>query len=555
MAGYAQNLPSPKDDGWDSEFLTNEIQKQFYKIISHSREGQTLDKLVSADAQITVFDSTKLVNLRSDEQVLIQKWDSKNSSKKKSALKDSFTSLIGLSEKSSKYTFKIKISRINLSGENAEARVILYASNSGIKGVLQVNAIMDTRWALNEGEPLLSSIDLLSYENALLKSKQPWFKDATAAVFNKDEAFEEQIAVGMNDWLKKVERFAGINIYSRHGMTMGDANGDGLDDIYVCQPGGLPNRLFLKQKDGTLSDASAVSGLDWLNDTRSALFLDLDNDGDQDIVIGTFVGVYVCQNNGAGVYEVATKLQGVGLDVSSMVAADYDRDGYVDLYVCVYEGQARLAGTDQSGHSVYDSRAKGGVNLLFRNLIGESKEYWQFKDVTSSTGLNVGNERFSLAAAWEDYDNDGDQDLYIANDFGLNCLYENRDGKFEEVSQSLGVEDYSPGMSATWGDINRDGKVDLYVGNMFSSAGNRITRQEKFNADFEGIAEDGLTRFNRGNSLYLNSGEDFDEEPDSLGAQNALWAWSSLLGDIDNDGWEDILCANGYITGPGAGDL
>ena len=130
----------------------------------------------------------------------------------------------------------------------------------------------------------------------------------------------------MNDWLKKVERFAGINIYSRHGMTMGDANGDGLDDIYVCQPGGLPNRLFLKQKDGTLSDASAVSGLDWLNDTRSALFLDLDNDGDQDIVIGTFVGVYVCQNNGAGVYEVATKLQGVGLDVSSMVAADYDRD-------------------------------------------------------------------------------------------------------------------------------------------------------------------------------------------------------------------------------------
>ena len=55
--------------------------------------------------------------------------------------------------------------------------------------------------------------------------------------------------------------------------------------------------------------------------------------------------------------------------------------------------------------------------------------------------------------------------------------------------------------------------------------------------------------------MYLNSENGFVEKPDAQGAQNALWAWSSLLGDIDNDGWEDILCANGYITGPGSGDL
>jgi len=555
LTAYAQNLPSPKDDGWNSEFLTNEIQKQFYKIITEARDEKALDKFISKNAHISGFDSTKLASLRNDAQVLIQKLDCEGSSKKKVTLNESFAELIGITDKPIKYTYKVKISRINVKDKHVEARVILYASNQGSEGVLQVNGIMDTEWILSDGKPLLNSIDVVSYENALLKSSKPWFKDATAAIFNKDEAFQEQISVGMNEWLKRVERFAGSNIYSRHGMAMGDANGDGLDDIYVCQPGGIPNRLFLKQEDGTLSDASSISGLDWLNDTRSALFIDLDNDGDQDIVLGTFVGTYLCRNNGSGVYEVAIKLEGVGRDVSSIVAADYDRDGYVDIYVCVYESAARLAGTDLSGHSVYDSRAKGGKNLLFRNLINENSKEWSFKDVTSSSGLDKGNERFTLAAAWEDFDNDGDQDLYIANDFGLNCLYENRDGSFEEVSKMLGVQDYSPGMSATWGDINRDGAFDLYVGNMFSSAGNRITRQDKFSADFEGVTSDKLTRFNRGNSLYMNSGKSFDEEPDSLGAQNALWAWSSLLGDIDNDGWEDILCANGYITGPGAGDL
>ena len=553
LNGFCQNLPSPKNDGWHSEALSSEIETQLSEIISRTKKGLSLENLIREDARITALDLEKLTELRNDGQVSIQKWSEDVS--EEVPFSSSFAHMIGVGEELSTYKFKIKISQIKISPEQAEARVIFHASVPRDHGALQINSIWKTHWSTVTGEPILSSLELLNYDNTLLKSPRPWFNDATSAIFGDDDAFQNQVSIGMNQWLNRIERFAGSNIYSRHGMAMGDANGDGRDDVYLCQPGGLPNRLFLQQDDGTLRDASAVSGLDWLNDTRSALFIDLDNDGDQDIVLGTFVGSYICRNNGAGVFEVAAQLEGVDRDISSLTAADYDQDGYVDIYVCAYESEDRLDGIDQSGHSVYDLRSKGGVNRLFRNLIGESKEYWQFKDVTSSTGLNVGNERFSLAAAWEDYDNDGDQDLYIANDFGLNCLYENSDGHFEEVSQQLGVQDYSPGMSATWGDLNRDGNHDLYVGNMFSSAGNRVTRQEQFNHDYEGVTLDRLVRFNRGNSLYINNGKGFREELDGLGAQNALWAWSSLLGDIDNDGWEDILCANGYITGPGSGDL
>lgn len=552
---FAQNLPRPENDGWASEFLTNQIQEQFYKIIAKTKAGHSLDGLLSDNSNALNFNPAHLIGVRDDHQVVVKRLsDDGTVAKKQASLAETLAVILDGRNNASEFTPKVKISRINIKGEKVLARILLFASTNKTKSTDQLNVVINTEWILEGELPVLDSIDLVGYETVTLKSDKPWFRDATAAIFNQDSIFRHQIAVGMNEWLNRIERFAGSNIYSRHGMAMGDANGDGLDDLYVCQPGGLPNRLFLAQEDGTLKDASSEFGVDWLNDTRSALFVDFDNDGDQDLVLGTFIGVYVCRNN-KGRFEIATRLKGVGRDVSSIVAADYDDDGFVDIYVCVYESKARLEGSDRTGLSVYDSGAKGGVNKLFRNSIASNKTEWSFEDVTGSTGLDKGNQRFSLAAAWEDFDNDGDQDLYVANDFGLNCLYENRNGNFVEVSKELNVQDYGPGMSATWGDVNRDGTFDLYVGNMFSSAGNRITRQEQFKASFEGVTRAKLNRFNRGNSLYLNLDAGFVEKPDALGAQNALWAWSSLLGDIDNDGWEDVLCANGYITGSGSGDL
>ena len=93
-----------------------------------------------------------------------------------------------------------------------------------------------------------------------------------------------------------------------NGLSIGDANGDGRDDFYVCEAGSLPNRLYLQQEDGTAIDVSAESGLDWYEDSRSSLFVDLD-DGDQDLVVATIAMIVFCENNGEGVFRAREGFQ------------------------------------------------------------------------------------------------------------------------------------------------------------------------------------------------------------------------------------------------------
>lgn len=565
-SAYSQT-PDPSSEGWQTEAVSSQIQQQLETLLSRTLSGEKTDSLVTDDAQCTQLQIADLQREREDAQVRILRLPERTTPLEADAtLQQGFASLISPlvtsteeGEANAAVRFRMKITRIHIQGELAEARALLFASTNTADGPVQLNATWQTRWKLSDSSsnPILRRLELLAHEEIQLKSKQPWFTDATIDLFDGDQAFQQQMLVGANGWLNRIERFAGSNIYTRHGLAVGDANGDGLDDVYVCQPGGLPNRLFLQQANGRLVDHSSASGVDWLNDTRSALLVDLDNDGDQDLVVGTFVGVFLCRNDGHGVFERAGSLEGVGMDVSSLSAVDFDNDGDLDLHVCVYHSDERMLGNKQEFSNVYDLRSKGGVNRLYANSLKDNQQpsEWKFRDVTFQVGLDDGNSRYSFAAAWEDYDNDGDQDLYIANDFGINCLYRNEGGKFSNVSAELGVEDYGPGMSVAWGDYNRDGRPDIYVANMFSSAGNRVTRQEQFQVDAHGTSRESFHRFNKGNSLYSFNGETFDEIPGAAGAANALWAWSSLLADMDNDGWEDALVANGYITGPGGGDL
>lgn len=168
--------------------------------------------------------------------------------------------------------------------------------------------------------------------------------------------------------------------------------------------------------------------------------------------------------------------------------------------------------------------------------------------------MNQNNQRFSYAASWEDFDNDGDPDLYVANDFGRNNLYRNDGGHFTDIAAQAGVEDLSAGMSVSWGDFNRDGWMDLYVGNMFSSAGNRIAFQRRYR---DGQDASGFQRHARGNSLFSNQGDGtFLDVSEEAGVTLGRWAWSSNFVDFNNDGWEDLLVANGMVTGtPDTGDL
>ena len=288
------------------------------------------------------------------------------------------------------------------------------------------------------------------------------------------------------------------------------------------------------------------------------LLLDVDNDGDQDLIVA-MVGRVIVAANEKDRFRIRASLA-VSEDTMSLAAADYDNDGDVDFYVCAYNETESLGGSRSSGllGGVLGGdpieRPAGAQNTLFRNDV--SGKRWQFTDVTEQVGLNGNNFQLSLAASWEDYDNDGDQDLYVANDYGNNQLFRNDGGRFQNVTETSRTRDSGFGMSVTWGDYDRDGWMDVYVSNMFSAAGNRVTFQEQFLKDSPEMKRR-LQRFARGNTLLRNAGAKtgFADRSIQAGVTLGRWAWSSHFVDVNNDGWEDLVVANGFLTTDDTGDL
>jgi hypothetical protein len=298
-------------------------------------------------------------------------------------------------------------------------------------------------------------------------------------------------------------------------------------------------------------DVAVEAGLNDLHPHASALFLDLDNDGDQDLVVGGDGGVNLYENLGALRFHKRARLP-FSSTVDSMAAADYDNDGRVDLYLCGHTASHPDQEESVLGIPVpvYDAQ-NGQPNLLLRN-----EGNWRFSDVTEVSGMGENNTRFTYAAAWEDFDNDGDQDLYVANDFGRNNLYRNDGGRFHDIAARAGVEDISSGMSVSWADYNRDGRMDVYVGNMFSGAGNRVTYQRQFRPGSDPQSLDYLRRMARGNSLFENRGGGvFEDVSVEMGVTMGRWAWASRFVDLNNDGWEDLAIVNGFVTNINPDDL
>jgi hypothetical protein len=183
---------------------------------------------------------------------------------------------------------------------------------------------------------------------------------------------------------------------------------------------------------------------------------------------------------------------------------------------------------------------------------------FRFTDVTVASGLDVHNRRYTFAAVFEDVDEDGDADLYVANDFGRKNLYRNDSSKtkglhFVDVAAQAGVEDTGAGMSASFADYDQDGHMDLYVGDMWSSAGGRIAYQDRF---VPGQGRQQVQRFAKGSSLFRNLGNGrFGDVSVETGVEFGRWAWSSPFVDLDNDGREDIVIANGFLSRPEKPDL
>jgi tetratricopeptide (TPR) repeat protein len=222
-----------------------------------------------------------------------------------------------------------------------------------------------------------------------------------------------------------------------------------------------------------------------------------------------------------------------------MAAADYDRDGRPDLYLCSY---IYFQSEDQYRYPVpYHDARNGPPNFLFRNEFTGKAGF--FRDATAETGLDENNDRYSFAPAWCDYDGDGWPDLYVANDFGRNNLYRNRGGRFRDVAALAGVEDLGPGMSAAWFDYDGDGRPDLYVANMWTDVGQRVASEGKLEP------KDSYRRHTKGNSLYRNRGDGTFEETGAVeGVEMGRWAWAADGFDFDNDGAPEILVTAGMIT-------
>ena len=394
-------------------------------------------------------------------------------------------------------------------------------------------------------------------EEILTHSGKPWFLDITGHALGGEPSFRDQLLRGITNWRASLDPACGIDLYGELGIAVGDIDGDGWDEIYVLQPGGLPNRLYKNDGKGRFHDVAKDAGLDILDNTPAALFVDLRNSGHQDLVIVRNTEPMLFLNDGKGrfsllenAFRFSSPPQGA---FTSIAAADYDGDGRLDLYFCCYiffqtEAQYRYP-------VPYHDARNGPPNFLFHNRLDRGQPH--FQDVTAESGMDHNNDRFSFAATWCDYNADGWPDLYVTNDFGSKNLYRNDHGKFRDVAEEAGVVDLGPGMSAAWLDYDGDGRPDLLVSNMWSSCGQRIVNDPAFGpARQDPAIREAYRRHVKGNSLYRNNGDGtFAYTGDSQGIEIGPWSWSCDGFDFDNDGSPELYIACGMLSNNGTTDL
>src|SRR5215831_2399778 len=288
--------------------------------------------------------------------------------------------------------------------------------------------------------------------------------------------------------------------------------------------------------------------------------VDYDNDGYYDLFVSrSFKPNQLFHNRGDGTFEDVTTRAGIGADNSTTVAswADYNNDGFLDLYVGRYLDPRKRIPT-----TFYSRNGEG--NQLYRNN-GDGT----FTNVTKEAG--VGEVGLCLGTAFGDFNDDGYPDLYVSNDFGRKTLYRNnRDGTFTDVTVQTGTLAYGAGMSATIGDYDNDGRLDLYVAQIRSDEAwfaewptvfrymINAWRQGVWWTDmplFFEIFKQSKVKFVQvfkdmasGNTLLRNKGDGtFEDVSWQANANPPGWFWGTNLADFDNDGWQDIYAANGWV--------
>jgi tetratricopeptide (TPR) repeat protein/peroxiredoxin len=376
----------------------------------------------------------------------------------------------------------------------------------------------------------------------------PVFLDVTGQALGGTESYHRQMLRSVDHWRTVLDGAIGTDVYCNNGVAVGDFDNDGFDDFYVCQPAGLPNRLYRNRGDGSFEDVTEKAGVGLLDNTACALFADFQNRGLQDLLVVCGTGPLLFLNRGNGTFALkrdafrfAQPPQGT---FTHAAVADYDRDGRLDIYFCMY---MYYLGLDQYHYPIpyYDAR-NGPPNCLFHNE-GDGT----FVERTEETGLNADNDRYSFSCAWGDSNGSGLPDLFVVNDFGSSQLYRNNgNGTFTVASRQARVEDVGAGMSCAWCDFDNDGRQDVYVPSMWEAAGQRVSGQKQFHEKAPESIRELYRRHARGNALYRNQGDGTFKNIGRLaGVEAGRWSWSSDFWDFDHDGYSDLYVANGYLSG------
>ncbi len=369
--------------------------------------------------------------------------------------------------------------------------------------------------------------------------------------------------------------FAPISANQKEGLAVVDINRDGFDDIYITVR--IGTNMFLRNRgDGTFTEEAALHGLALPGHTTCALFADFDNDGDVDAMLGrSLLRTTYLENRGGKFFQYAIP-KFFPMAVISMAAADYNKDGLLDVYLCTYRpaapaGASPAGGVAQVKDGDFDWPDEFLSPELARDFRRRLAEHRQLKGgtVLDQIGppnvllINRGGGRFevapenstlgiwrnSLQATWGDYDQDGDPDLFVANDWAPSNLFRN-DGPagFKDVTEEAGTTAYGFSMGASWGDYDNDGLEDVYISNMYSAAGRRMTvRIPGLSGTFvESAAGNWLYRQTAPGKFQQVAGM----EPPAMTVMNAGWSWGGCFVDFDNDRFLDLYVLSGYFTAP-----
>ena len=547
---YQENAEkvNPTADGWPSEALHDAAKEQFERLLNASYHANEMpDALFADDFSGTALIAERTKNSYLQEDMTVVEGIDLDASPRLGAA-DWYAASTCAGDF---FNTIFKITSIDLdSNEYFGTSVIVHAAFGGLPFLNQINQEFYATWlypADKDSAPLLRSIKLDKYQ--VTSTAKPLFSDVSAAVFSKVPRHRQELLHGVDKYINKTDRIVGSSLIGSQGMALGDVNGDGLDDIYLAQQGGLANRLYIHQKDGSVIENAATAGVDFLDNTRGVLLCDFDNDGDQDLAVAVGANILIAYNDGTGIFTERAALRMTDpADIYSMTAGDPDNDGDLDIYACRYV----LGGIMGGVPAPYHDADNGATNFFWRN---DGNQKWN--ESAAAVGLDDNNHKFSMAAVWHDLDDDGDLDLYVSNDFGRNNLYINDgQGHFSDQAVALGADDIGAAMGVSVSDYDRDGDSDILVTNMFSSAGRRIaTQPDRF---MKGQAQDvhkDYVRHARGNTLLANEGGKFVDKTESSQMTVGGWGWGASFIDFNNDGYADIYSPNGFITSEKSKDL